>query len=701
MDSPRRVSNCDAPTSALGHAEAQRLLDLEYKLCELHPLSKRPVGNDWQRHPVTAIRSSAGGYGLILSLNGLCSVDPDNVDLARAGLKRCGFDLDEIMAAGVRTSSTRPGSGGRSAFKAPAGLTRVCFASKTRGTILELRAGQSNLQDCLPGTRYRTADDGPIYEQAYANGKTLDQAADLPPALLAWWQRLNTDPAFLHDQQRLLCGEDAQLAVSAGEGAGAHLAYGSGLRRDYNAAHSVEDILSRHGYTSDGERWAPPTATGVPGVRPIPGKDGLWRSDHASDPLFGTFDAWSAFVALDCGGDLDRANGAYLPELHAMVAEEFPVVVSATPEPMQRHPVALDWDRLPLEPPEPRFVIPGWMPDGVVTLFAAHGGTGKSFLSLYIALCIATGKHPFAAGEAIDRASVVLYSAEDDLAVMQWRLRRYMQLLGIGGGELKGWLTIFDATESDNVLFVGDEKVNGRTTARFTWLAHEVERCGAQVLIYDNASDAIDANENDRAKVRQFMSSLKRLASAVLLLAHVDAVSSLADISEAKGYSGSTAWHNSARSRWFMARAKDTDDVVLTQPKVNYALSGSEVVIRWSTTNKVFEVVSSRQGRMKAADCRAELLRLLGQAIDSGKHISPKKNAGNSVLNTLKGMDGCPFGLKPADVEREVNRWLSEGLVQVGTYRADNRTDREQLVLTEAGRALCADSLGANAEDFA
>lgn len=604
------------------------------------------------------------------------------------------------MEAGVRTSSTRPGSGGRSAFKAPAGLTRVCFASKKHGTILELRAGQSNLQDCLPGTRYRTAEGGDVYEQAYANGKKLDEAPELPSRFLAWWQRLNADTDFLHEQQRLLCGEGAQLAVSAGEGKGARLAYHSALRREYNDTHSVEDILARHGYTCHGERWAPPTATGVPGVRLIPGRDGLWQSDHASDPLFGTFDAWSAFVALDCEGNVDRANGAYLPKYHAMVESEFPVVAPAATELRQRHPVCLDWDQLPIDPPEPRFVIPGWMPDGVVTLFAAHGGTGKSFLSLYIALCIATGRHPFNDGVEIERAKVLLYSAEDDMTVMHGRLRRYMHLLGICEGELKGWLTVFDATEADNVLFAGDEKVNGRTTARYAWLAEKIRCLGARVLIFDNASDAIDANENDRAKVRQFMSCLKQLASAVLLLAHVDAVSSMADPGEAKGYSGSTAWHNSARSRWFMSRGKDTDDVVLAQPKVNYARSGSEVVIRWSDEHKVFQVVTTRQGRVKAADCRVELLRLLRDATDSGARVSPSKRAGNSVLNTIKELDGCPYGLKPADVDREVNRWRLEGLVRVESYRKANRGEAEQLVLTDEGRALC-DVNGADAGDFA
>jgi hypothetical protein len=62
----------------------------------------------------------------------------------------------------VRTRSTRPGSGGRSTFKATPDLKRVVLRTKKDGTILELRAGQSNLQACLPGTVYLGKDgDGP------------------------------------------------------------------------------------------------------------------------------------------------------------------------------------------------------------------------------------------------------------------------------------------------------------------------------------------------------------------------------------------------------------------------------------------------------------------------------------------------------------------------------------------------------------
>jgi hypothetical protein len=302
------------------HAEAQRLLSKGMKLCPLHPMSKKPMGDEWQLNPVTRIEPG-GGYGLPLAVNGLCSIDPDNVEPARAGMRRCGFDLDEVMNAGVRTTSTRPGSGGRSTFRAPAGPRWIKFSTKANGTILELRANSTNLQDCLPGTVYLTSGGAGPFEQQYANGRRLDDAPELPPHLLAWWLRLSEDVDYLREQQKLFCGDDAQVAVSSGDG---NLAFASPLRVEYNAAHDVPTILSRHKYTSHTRgRWAPPTATGEPGIRAIPGRTGLWQSDHASDPLHGTFDAWTAYVVLDHDGDVQAAEAAWEPVRRASLTDGF------------------------------------------------------------------------------------------------------------------------------------------------------------------------------------------------------------------------------------------------------------------------------------------------------------------------------------------------------------------------------------------
>lgn len=308
--------------------EAERLLSLGFKLCKLEHLKKKPEGDGWQLNPIREIDERATGYGVILGLNGLGSIDPDNVEPAREGMRRCGFDLDELMAEGVRTSSTRPGSGGRSTFKVPPDLRRIKFASKKHGTMLELRAGNTNLQDCLPGTIYVSKDGEGLYRQDYANGKTFDEAPEIPAPLLAWWRRMNDDLAFKREQQALFYGDEGgNLDVSGGVGKGAKLAFASQHRTDFNANSSVEDIIARHAYTTDGGgRWAPATATGAPCVRPIPGCDGLWQSDHASDPLCGTFDAWTAHVVLDHAADLAAAEAGWLPIRTRLIADEFPDV---------------------------------------------------------------------------------------------------------------------------------------------------------------------------------------------------------------------------------------------------------------------------------------------------------------------------------------------------------------------------------------
>lgn len=310
------------------HTEARRLLDKGFKLCALHPLSKRPVGDNWQRNVVTSIDPTAGGYGFHLALNNLCSVDPDNLEPARDGMQRCGFSLEDVMGAGVRTTSTRPGSGGRTTFRVPDGmgdrLRWIKFSSKSKGTILELRAHSSNLQDCLPGTVYRTKKEAGQFQQDYANGRTLDEATEPPLFILNWWLQLSEDVDFLHQQQTLFCGADAHLSVSSGNG---RLAFASPMRLGFNAAHDVQEILERHGYTESDNgrsgRLAPPTATGAPSVRLIPGKDGLWQSDHASDPLHGMFDAWTAYVMLDHGGDVPAAEAAWGPNHVAVQMEGF------------------------------------------------------------------------------------------------------------------------------------------------------------------------------------------------------------------------------------------------------------------------------------------------------------------------------------------------------------------------------------------
>lgn len=449
----------------------------------------------------------------------------------------------------------------------------------------------------------------------------------------------------------------------------------------FNAAHRIEDLLEKYGYTPSpggGGHWRSPLQTsGSYATQVRTGDDGgqYWVSLSASDAAAGlgresvsgarTGDAFDLCCHFEHGGDADAA-------------------LEGPQKGLQGHPVTLDWGSLPDSPPDVPFVIPGWLPAGVVTLMAAHGGTGKSYLSVYIAICLATGRNPFEKGEAIDRVKVTLYSAEDGLTVLQSRIVRYLRVVGVSRSDLDGWLEVLDATNSDNVLF-GPKGV----TPRFEWLRERARQTGAQVLVFDNASDGFSGNEIDRAQVRQFMTALRQVAPTVLLLSHVDAASSMAaDMADAKGYSGSTGWHNSARSRWFMARDKKTDEIVLQQPKVNYARAGAQAIINWDEAHGVFMVMQTLKQPQKAEDHRGVLLGLLAAAIDAGTDVHPGSTSVSSTFKVLQHLPGFPGRLTQAEVNREVAAWLALRLVERETFTKTSRHRGERLVLTDKGRAL-------------
>lgn len=330
------MSTTAKPTPSI--VPALNLVSAGMKLVKLHPYEKRPMGEKWNTNSdifvtVATFDHKATGYGLPLVINGLVSIDPDNVELAAKGLAAIGFDLEELMSAGVRTTSTRPQSGGRSTFADPQGLRWLKFSSKDTGTVLELRATSMNLQDVVAGAVYRSKDGEHYYKQEYVNGKTHADAKDtpLPKDFEAFWRKCSEDVEFYREAQRVFfeaIGVKPHLAVSSGSVDGKlSLAHASQHRGAFNRAHSVEEILERHGYSQsvDG-RYAPPTATGAPAVRLIPNKDGLWQSDHASDPLHGTFDAWIAHVQLDHDGDLDAAEAEAHAQREAKAIKDFQVL---------------------------------------------------------------------------------------------------------------------------------------------------------------------------------------------------------------------------------------------------------------------------------------------------------------------------------------------------------------------------------------
>jgi len=486
-------------------SEARRLLGIGLKLVQLQPYTKMPVGHEWNKHPVTEINPEATGYGLILAQNKLCSLDPDNWPLAKRGMAALGFDLEELMRTGVRTTSTRPGSGGRSTFAAEGDLEWIKFRSKSTGTVIEFRAASANLQDCVPGLIYKDKT-GRMCQQQYANGKRLDDAPPLPDRLLAWWERCSMEIEYLHAQERkFFAALETAPQHSLSTGKGTALAYPAPHHRTaYNAAHTVEELLERHGYSYDRrlQRWAPPTATGEPGVRPIPNKDGLWRSDHASDPLSGTFDAWIAHVVLDHDGDLAAARKS--AEAEGLIFDVGSITDEDAPKAEPAGALVLrPLHEIVAEQREPEWLLDDVIEAKVLAVLAGPRGTFKSFVALDWSMRIAATGQP-----------VVILSGEG--AGLDRRADAWIRTHG-GGRAVEEF-----------PVFALERALNLNADTDMVLLREAVKRLGrlpALVVVDTFSKFSAGLDENDNGEVSTYLARLSEyirqaFGSTVLLVAH-------------------------------------------------------------------------------------------------------------------------------------------------------------------------------------
>lgn len=272
-------------------------------------------------------------------------------------------------------------------------------------------------------------------------------------------------------------------------------------------------------------------------------------------------------------------------------------------------------------------VIESIAPRRVTTLLSGHGGAGKSMLGLILAAHVASGRGwgPL----AIEPGRAVFVSLEDEAAVVTARLRRITEVYGLPVDEVKRNLNILDGSGDVADMAVEGERGALVLTPLFEHFAQRV--AGADLVLLDNASDAYGANENERRQVRAFVRALARIArhnnGAVLLLAHVDKVSARGG-GMGQNFSGSTAWHNSARSRLALIESGDAG-IELLHEKANYTAKIDPVALRRGFAG-VLEPVPAAVAEAARAEATAireredseAVLNVMRAAIDGGQTIT-------------------------------------------------------------------------------
>jgi RecA-family ATPase len=238
------------------------------------------------------------------------------------------------------------------------------------------------------------------------------------------------------------------------------------------------------------------------------------------------------------------------------------------------------------------------------------------------------------------------------------------------------------------------------------WLADTAVRTRAEVIVIDNASDVFADNENDRTAVRGFMRALNLIAhvtrAAVLLLAHVDKASVRMGAGQDTNstFSGSTAWNNSARSRWAMVR--DGQVVTVRHEKCNLGPLQDELRVEFDQGSKTFKRFGTIPGHAAAAALmrntqRAAILRMVMDAERAGQRLSMSAQSNNNAYTVLRRSADFPAGFDRGELFSMLFELQRDGLVQEQEYINEHRKKHRCVVLTEVGRMRAAQGSGAPA----
>lgn len=421
---------------------------------------------------------------------------------------------------------------------------------------------------------------------------------------------------------------------------------------------------------------------------------------HASGGGLDGLDLMAAWLGAESSEDADRLDSAWMA-LDPRPAK--PITLRS----LYKEARTQGWDGQPYRAPPPplasvdlatmrhtrppqRYALDKLLPRALVTLLGAHGGAGKSALALTLAAHVCCGREWAGHGAVMGRALYV--SLEDTGAMVLDRLCQIIAAYGLDADAVTGGLTVLDGTRGDSALAV--ERPFGRDLAP-TRLLREVAEAATDctLVVIDNASDAFAGDENNRVHVRGFMRMLGDIArqsgAAVLLLAHVDKAAAKYG-ALGNSYSGSTAWHNSARSR--LALTEREGVIELAQEKLTVAKKADPVALSWTDRGVLVPGGTGGADAMRAildADDDKALLACFEAAAEAGASIPTGETGPATTWHALSIYPECPERLRTSKprLRAAVARLVRAGKIVRETYTTPSRHTRERYVLAESAAA--------------
>lgn len=240
----------------------------------------------------------------------------------------------------------------------------------------------------------------------------------------------------------------------------------------------------------------------------------------------------------------------------------------------------LDWETLEERgaPPEREWAVDHWLGMGHITLLAAKGGMGKSIFSQQLGTALAL-KRDFVSAIAEPR-QVLAWMGEDDDDELWRRQTAICKKFDTPLGFLRGRLHVESMVDTDCTLVARVMGVGMVRTGMLKELREQVGDLKAEIVVLDNVAKLFSGDENNRSDVTAFLTAINWASAptkaGALLVGHPSKVPNAE-------YSGSTAWENACRARWWLTDhppdkkpdQDDPDDPItdlryLAKRKVNY-----------------------------------------------------------------------------------------------------------------------------------
>ncbi len=706
--------------ASLNQSDAESLFSM-YRLCPIKPGTKEPKGTAWQDNPLPISRYTGQGLGVICGplpnggYLGALDLDfktPQIAEAVKREVLRYLRDLPEDGDILIRTGmppkflipfySSEPVAGKKYVRLYQQGVPQI---SDNMQQLEVLGTGNQFLAYAVhPGT-------GKPYSWRAEYGFLGDALHQVPPESLT--QLTGQDIQHIADMVERIAKEHGLIEKQASAPSSAAPAEGDSFfakvnrkaianpewfpvlfptATKYHDGYRVasadlargleEDISFANGGIMDFGEETGKTAIDLVlewGSARTPLDAALWLCERMGiNPAVlgytvGANDAGSAAGDFESLPDLtppaDVADPASQLPRPALMAVDLLDVMEAQPEPV-------------------RFAVKPWMPRRHVTLLGGHGGIGKSSLALGIAAHVACGQ--WFADLEVTQSPVVFVSLEDEPAIVRLRLRKVIEAYQLPAQMVLENMRLLDGTEAAAALMIEGDRSGSAPV--FTRAFHELSEAadGAGLIIIDNASDAFAANENARREVRLFIRGLAAIArlhdAALVLLAHIDK-SSAKDGARGNSYSGSTAWHNSARSR--LALMEQDGHILLVHEKANLSKKADPLEITFRDDVPMPEKTPDGDGLTQTDFDQAEIMRMIKLATEGGITVPASVTPGaHCAMKALENLQEYPSGLRGSKGSKRAAQaivaLLRSGRLKKVEYRSANRKQRIRLELAQS-----------------